>query len=191
MVARARIVIIAISAVLVGCDLLTPPVVIVRQGFEVGWEGWQKGSDVPQDPSTNRPVEWAIELSTKQSTEGYGSARFFLDGRQGDGTIWLATLLTVPKGRPLGVTLSFYLWSPERSDNVRAYVVAYAGAIMPIEEAEFAYREPADKTKGWRRYQFTMPVASTAGELWVALGISVAWETILEYFVDDVRVEVR
>jgi hypothetical protein len=62
---------------------------------------------------------------------------------------------------------------------------------MPVEEAEFTHKEPADKAKGWRRYQFTMPVASTAGELWVALGISVAWETVLEYFIDDVRVEVR
>ncbi|MFN4218288.1 MAG: hypothetical protein ACK4HB_03295 [Candidatus Bipolaricaulia bacterium] len=192
MAAHARVALILLLGVLsVGCDLLTPPAVVVRQGFEVGWEGWQKGSDVPQDPQTNRPVAWAIELSTKQFKEGYGSARFFLDGRQDDGTIWLAKLLTVPKGRPLVVTPSFYLWSPEQSDNVRAYVVAYAGALMPVEEAEFTYREPADKTKGWRRYQFTMPVSSTEGELWVALGISVAWETLLEYFVDEIRVEVR
>lgn len=192
MVAQARVALIfVICVVLVGCDLLTPPVMIVRQSFEIGWEGWQKGSDVPQDPNTNRPVEWAIELSTKQFKEGYGSARFFLDGRQDDGTIWLAKLLTVPKGRPLIVNLSFYLWSPEQSDNRRAYVVAYAGALMPVAEAEFAHKEPADKTKGWRRYQFTMPVASTEGELWVALGISVAWETLLEYFIDEIRVEVR
>lgn len=192
MAPQARLaLIVGFSVVLVGCDLLAPPTVIVRQGFEVGWEGWQKGSDVPQDPHTNRPVEWSIELSTKEFKEGYGSARFFLDGRQDDGTIWLAKVLSVPKGRPLIVNLSFYLWSPEQSDNIRAYVVAYAGALMPGEEAEFTHREPADKTKGWRRYQFTIPVASTEGELWVALGISVAWETLLEYFVDDVRVEVR
>ncbi len=192
MVAQARLgIIILVGVLLVGCELLAPPIVTVRQGFEIGWEGWQKGSDVPQDPTTNRPVEWAIELSTKQFKEGYGSARFFLDGRQDDGTIWLAKFLTVPKGRPLIVTLSFYLWSPERSDTIRAYVVAYAGAIMPVEEAEFTHKEPADKTKGWRRYQFTMPVAPTGGELWVALGISVAWETLLEYFIDEIRVEVR
>jgi len=192
MVAQARAaLILLLSMALAGCDLLAPPTVIIRQGFEVGWEGWQKGSDVPQDPNTKRPVEWSIELSTKQAKEGYGSARFFLDGRQDDGTIWLAKSLTVPKGRPLIVNLSFYLWSPEQSFNIRAYVVAYAGALMPVEEAEFTHREPADKTKGWRRYQFTIPVASTDGELWVALGISVAWETVLEYFIDDVRVEVR
>lgn len=192
MVAQTRVALIfVICVVLVGCDLLTPPVVIVRQGFEIGWEGWQKGSDVPQDPNTNRPVEWAIELSTKQFKEGYGSARFLLDGRQDEGTIWLAKSLTVPKGRPLIVTLSFYLWSPEQSDNVRAYVVAYAGALLPVEEAEFTHREAADKTKGWRRYQFSIPVSVSEGELWVALGISVAWETLLEYFIDDIRVEVR
>ncbi len=192
MVTRARVALISLICVgVAGCDLLTPSIVFVRQGFETGWEGWQQGSDVPQDPTTNRPVVWAIELSAKQYKEGYGSARFFLDGRQGDGTIWLAKLLTVPKGRPLIVNLSFYLWSPERSDNMRAYVVAYAGAIMPVEEAEFTHREPADKTKGWRRYQFTMPVADAEGELRVALGISVAWETILEYFIDEIRVEVR
>lgn len=180
-----------LNVLLAGCDLLAPPVVIIRQGFETGWESWQKGSDVPRDPNTNRPVEWSIELSTKQAREGYGSARFFLDGRQDDGTIWLAKLLTVPKGRLLIANLSFYLWSAEQSDNIRAYVVACAGVLLPVEEAEFTHREAADKTKGWRRYQFTIPVSSTEGELWVALGISVAWETLLEYFVDEVRVEVR
>lgn len=188
--ARAAL-IVGLSLLLVGCDLLTPPAVREYQSFEIGWEGWQKGSDVPQDPNTNRPVAWSIELSTAQAKAGYGSARFFLDGRQDNGTIWLAKLFTVPKGRPLIVNLSFYLWSPERSDNIRAHVVAYAGALMPVEEAEFTHREPADKTKGWRRYQFTMPVSFTEGELWVALGISVAWETLLEYFVDEIRVEVR
>jgi hypothetical protein len=182
---------VSLSFLLTSCDVFAPLVLVVRQGFEISWEGWQKGSDVPQDPNTNRPVEWAIELSTTQAKEGYGSARFFLDGRQDDGTIWLAKLLTVPKGRPLIVNLSFYLWSPEQSSNIRAYVVAYAGALLPVEEVEFTHKEPADKTTGWRRYQFTIPAPSTEGELWVALGISVAWETVLEYFIDDVRVEVR
>lgn len=182
---------VSLSFLLTSCDVFAPPVLVVRQGFEIGWEGWQKGSDVPQDPNTNRPVEWAIELSTAQAKEGYGSARFFLDGRQDDGTIWLAQVLTVPKARPLVVNISFYLWSPEQSFNVRANVVVYAGTLLPTEEAEFTQKEPADKTKGWRRYQFTIPVLSTEGELWVAVGISVAWETLLEYFIDDLRVEIR
>lgn len=37
----------------------------------------------------------------------------------------------------------------------------------------------------------SISVSVTEGELWVALGISVAWETLLEYFIDDIRVEVR
>ncbi len=182
---------VLLGVLLTGCAVFAPPVLVVLQGFEIGWEGWQKGSDVPQDPDTNRPVEWAIELSTAQAKEGYGSARFLLDGRQDDGTIWLAKLLTVPKGRPLVVSVSFYLWSPEQSFNVRANVVVYAGTLLPTEEAEFTHKEPADKTKGWRRYQFTTPVSAPEGELWVAVGISVAWETLLEYFVDEIRVEVR
>lgn len=184
MATRARAALIfLLGAVLGGCAELTPPVIIMRQGFEVGWEGWQKGSDVPQG------VPWAIELSTAQFKEGYGSARFSLDGP--DGTIWLATVLTVPKGRPLMVNLSFYLWSSARSATPRAQIVAYAGALMPVEEAEFTYREPADKAKGWRRYQFTIPVPSPEGELWVALGVSATQRASLEYFIDDVRVEVR
>jgi hypothetical protein len=144
MVAQTRAaLILLLSLALAGCDLLAPPSVTLRQGFEVGWEGWQKGSDVPQDPNTHRPVEWSIELSTKQAKEGYGSARFFLDGRQDDGTIWLAKLLTVPKGRPLIVNLSFYLWSPEQSSNIRAYVVAYAGRSCPL-------RKPSLPTKSLR-----------------------------------------
>lgn len=182
---------LAILLALAGCDLVAPPLLIVQEGFEAGLKDWAQGSDVPQDPNSRKPVAWSIDLSQERVAGGNWSTHWFLDGRQDDGTIWLRRTLTVSKSRPLAVTISLQLWSPAQSANIRAYVVAYAGALMPVEEADFTYRAPADKKAGWQRYRFTIPIARTAGEIWVAFGISVAWETLLEYFIDDVRIEVR
>lgn len=183
--------VLAALLLLASCDLIAPPLFVMREGFEAGLQDWFKGSDVPQDPNSLKPVAWTIDLSQERVAAGNWSSYWFLDGRQDDGTIWLMRTLNVPKGRPLAVTLSLQLWSPAESFNTRAYVVAYASSVMPVEEAEFAHREPADKKTGWREYRFTIPVQRTAGEIWVACGISVAWETLLEYFIDDVRIEVR
>jgi hypothetical protein len=195
MVARKRVGLIVglviTGALLSGCDLFTPPLLVVREGFESGLQMWHKGSDVPPDPVTRKPVVWEIDLSQEQATEGNWATRWFLDGRQGDGTIWLVTLLSIHKNRPLAVTLSLQLWSPAASAMPRAQVVTYVGSLRPVEKAEFTHREPADKKAGWQRYRFTIPVGTTEGELWVALGISAAQKTLLEYFIDDVRVEVR
>ncbi len=180
-----------LALALTGCDLVAPPLLIVQEGFEAGLKDWAKGSDVPPDPNSRKPVAWAIDLAQEQVAGGNWSTRWFLDGRQDDGTIWLMRTLAVPKNRPLSMTISLQLWSPSQSANTRAYVVAYAGVLMPVEEAEFTYREPADKKAGWQRYSFTIPIMRTAGEIWIAFGISVAWETLLEYFMDDVRIEIR
>ncbi|MCS6936244.1 MAG: hypothetical protein NZ610_01770 [Candidatus Bipolaricaulota bacterium] len=180
-----------IAALLSSCDLFTPPLVVMREGFESGLKLWHKGLDVPPDPSTRKPVVWEIDLSQERVIEGNWATRWFLDGRQGDGTIWLVTPLSVHKNRPLTVTLSLQLWSATVSAQPRAHVVAYAGSLRPVEETEFSFKEPADKRAGWQRYRFVIPVGSTEGELWGALEISAAQKTLLEYFIDDVRVEVR
>lgn len=179
------------GALLSSCELFTPPLLVMREGFEAGLQRWHKGSDVPPDPVTRQPVAWEIDLSSEQVIEGNWATRWSLDGRQSDGTIWLVTLLSVHKNRPLAVTLSLQLWSPAVSAQPRAWVVAYAGSLRPVEQAEFTFREPTDKRAGWQRYQFAIPVGSTEGELWVALGISAVQKTLLEYFMDDLRVEVR
>jgi hypothetical protein len=161
-------------------------------GFEAGLGTWEKGADVPLDPNRpGEPVAWSIEASTEQASEGATSARYDLDGTQDDGTIWLARAIEVGPGSHL-VTLSFDLWSETESFNQIAKVAAYVGAEPPAVEADFDTTEAANLAAGWVRYEYEVPVtAGPDGFVWVAVGISAVFETLMTYYVDDVRVVVE
>jgi hypothetical protein len=171
-------------------DVAAPP---LTEGFEGGLEGWQVGAEVPQDP--NRPgqeVEWSVELSDEQASAGSRSLRLQLDGSQDDGTIWLARPLALQPGQPRTVRLSFDLWSVSESWNTLAYVAAYAGPRPPAGEDDFDLSQPANLAEGWQRYSYSLTAEpSPEGQLWIAVGISVVWETEVTYYVDELRVEVE
>lgn len=150
---------------------------------------WDKGVDVPEDP--NRPdqkVEWHIEQSALQVQSGSYSAEFYLDGRQDDGTIWLARSFQVPAGKPVTAHLYFEIYSKDESFNQIANVVAYAGPQAPSLESDFSEKQPANQSKGWQPYHFQIPVASNEGTVVVAFGISAVFETKMTYYVDSVRI---
>lgn len=163
----------------------------LHEGFEQGLADWEQGSHVPDDPeSLGQPVFWRIEASTEQAAEGQSSARFMLDGRQAEGTIWLMRALDVPADAAVQINLAFDLWSEDESFNLLANVAAYAGPGRPVVEEDFV-TEPANQVAGWKTYTYEFHLRSTAeGRAWVALGISAVWETQLNYYVDNVRVRV-
>jgi hypothetical protein len=164
----------------------------LADGFEAGLGAWAKGADVPLDPN-NPPefVAWSIEASTEQASEGTTSARYDLDGTQDDGTIWLVRALDVGAGAHV-VTLSFDLWSESESFNQIAKVAAYVGADPPAVEADFDTTEAANLADGWVRYEYEVPVtAGPDGLVRVAMGISAVFESVMTYYVDDVRVFVE
>lgn len=166
--------------------------VVFHEGFESGLEGWEQGADVPQDPNNpGQPVAWSIDASDEQAVEGTQSARFVLDGSQDDGTIWLARELQVPADTELVIDLTFDLWSTSESFNRLANVAAYAGLYPPEVETDFDTSQPANLAEGWQRYFYNFPVRSDAqGRLWVAVGISVVWETEVTYFIDGMQLAV-
>ncbi|MGC9335264.1 MAG: hypothetical protein ACP5JJ_14010, partial [Anaerolineae bacterium] len=166
--------------------------IVFREGFESGLAGWDQGSDVPQDPNNpGQPVTWSIQASDEQAVEGTYSARFILDGGQDDGTIWLAQEIQVPADTELVIDLSFDLWSASESFNTLANVAAYAGLHPPETEEDFDTSQPANLAEGWQRYFHHFPVRSDGqGRLWVAVGISVVWETEVTYFVDGIEVAI-
>jgi hypothetical protein len=173
-----------------GSQLPNPPDVILHEGFETGLDGWQRDYELPWDP--NRPgevVEWSIETSAGPAAEGLFSVRFFVDGRQDDGTIWLVKALDMQPGTTYDVDLQLQLWSESESFNTVAAVAAYAGPQPPATESDFDVSQPANLAAGWVDYGYLFRATSDgAGRLWVAFGITVLWETELEYFIDDVRI---
>lgn len=163
-----------------------------EERFEETLDRWQQGSDVPDDPDRpGQPVRWSIEVSPEQAAEGGSSARFTLDGKMDDGTIWLARVFDVAPDSVLQIRLTFDLWSASESFNTLAKVMAYAGSRPPAAEEDFDGSQAANLAEGWRTYEYTFRVRSGAeGQVWVALGISAVWETEMTYYADNVRVDI-
>jgi len=178
----------ALVGLVAGCFHETT--VAFQERFEGGLGSWRQGSDVPEDPNNpGNPVAWFIEGSADRAAEGNRSARYFLDGRQDDGTIWLARSFQVPADRSVSITLSFQLWSESESFNTLAKAAAYAGPDAPAVERDFDTAQPANRAVGWETYSYDFQVDSgPEGAVWIAYGISVVWETEVTYYVDDVNV---
>jgi hypothetical protein len=165
---------------------------IIKEDFENGFGEWAADADVPLDP--NNPghlVEWSITRSTEVASSGQYSLKLFIDGRQDDGTIWIERKIAVKKNAKIKIDISFDLYSEQESFNTIAAICAYAGIRKPETEEYFSVIGSANEVTGWKRYSFTTDVdAGFSEEIWVALGISVRWETHMTYCIDNVEVKI-
>jgi hypothetical protein len=90
----------------------------------------------------------------------------------------------------ISVTVSFYLYSEQESFNTIAAIVAYVGSTKPSAEEDFTIIGNANEAAGWKKYIFNPTVNTDAsGEAYVALGLSVRWETNMTYYMDDIVIE--
>ncbi len=163
----------------------------MREDFEDGFGDWVIDADVPLDP--NNPghyVEWSITRSTDVASSGRYSLKFFIDGRQDDGTIWIERKIDVQKDTQIRVSISFDFYSDHESlANTIAVICAYVGLQKPRTEEHFIVIGNANEVEGWKRYSYTASInTGPRGEIWVALGISVRWETHMTYYIDNVEV---
>jgi hypothetical protein len=82
-------------------------------------------------------------------------------------------------------------FSEQESFNVIADVCAYAGISNPEVEADFTVLGQANKVAGWKHHTHkTTLQTGSSGEVWVAVGITVRWETGMTYNIDDVKVTI-
>lgn len=160
------------------------------ESFENGFGEWSPDADVPEDPNNpGQPVEWHINRVANVSRHGQYSLELFIDGRQDDGTIWIEKRIELKKRSQ--VKVSFWLYNEQESFNTRAVVCAYVGAENPEVEGDFHVLGSADEVAGWKKHTYTATIdVGAGGELWVAVGISVRWETYLTYYIDDVEIEI-
>lgn len=168
--------------------------VTYRDGFEDGLDDWTKGADVPDDPNNpGQKVAWAITRSTTQASEGEASAKFTLDGRQDDGTIWLRRSFAASPLQDYTAIVDFRLWSESESFNLIARPAVYVGNAAPTMEEQFDLSQAANLEPGWRRYIYEDLEVSTGldGRVHVAVGLSVFFETEITYYIDDVRIEIE
>lgn len=162
-----------------------------REGFEEGF-GWTSNADVPLNPNNpGHTVDWHIKRVIGFAHSGQYSLEFFLDGRQDDGTIWIERKINVERKTQIQLEISFWFYSEQASFNTIAAVCVYAGVCSPKIEEDFVVLGPANQVAGWKRYVYTPSLdVGSSGELWVALGITVRWETVMTYYMDDVEIEI-
>jgi hypothetical protein len=169
-----------------------PKSIAYNESFEQDFGGWTGDTDVPPDP--NNPgsnVEWKVSRTTSPAKSGQHSVKVYIDGRQDDGTVWIEKMLLTERNAHVQVNVSFDLYSESESFNVIAAVVAFAGTSNPEVEADLKVIGKANDVSGWKRYTYIATLETgSSGEVWIALGISVRWETEMTYNVDDVTVTI-
>jgi len=170
-----------------------PKPLVYSEGFEQDFGGWVKDADVPLDP--NNPgnyVDWNVSRVASLAHSGQYSVELYIDGRQDDGTVWIEKKILVKNSSQIQVKVSFEFYSEQESFNVIAGVCAYAGIFKPEFEANFTVIGiNANEVAGWKRYTYTTTLyTGSIEELWVAVGITVRWETEMTYNVDDLKVTI-
>jgi hypothetical protein len=164
-----------------------------EQNIEEGDFGeWFINGHVPQDPNNpGHTVQWHIRRVSNISRSAMHSMELFIDGKQDDGTIWLERKISVKENTQIRISVSFWFYSEQESFNTIAAVVAYAGLVEPQVEDDFAVVGLANEAAGWKNYVYTADLNTDSnGEVWVAVGITVRWETYMTYYIDDVRIEI-
>ncbi len=148
--------------------------------------------DTPQDPNNpGHAVQWHIRHVSNISRSGVHSVELSIDGKQDDGTIWLERKISAKEKAQIRVSVSFWLYSEQKSFNTIAAVAAYAGTAKPNREDNFTIVGFANEAAGWKNYAYTADFTTDSnGEGWVAVGITVRWETYMTYYIDDVRIEI-
>ena len=167
-----------------------PKAVVYDESFEQDFGGWAEDAQVPLDPNNpGHPVAWEVSRTTSVSYSGQYSLKLYIDGRQDDGTIWIEKRIAVKNNSQIQVTVSFEFYSEQESFNVIAGVCAFAGLSDPEVEEDFIVLGPANEVAGWKGYTYATTLhTETLGEMWIALGITVRWETEMTYNIDNVRV---
>ena len=161
--------------------------IILQDGFEQGMDDWEVGMDLPIDPETDMPVQASVAISSERARNGDASMNLTIDGRQDDGTIWIMRSIAVSSNGAINLKISLFVYSESESFNTIAQVVAYIGDDQPVNESSFERLGPANPAEGWNEFVLEKKLDSD-GEIWIAVGISVAWETWMTYFIDDLKV---
>jgi hypothetical protein len=166
--------------------------VMYNESFEQDFGGWIENADAPPDPNNpGRYVAWNVSRVMYPAHSGQYSLSLYVDGRQDDGLVWVEKKILVKKNSQIQIKVSFEFYSEQESFNVIASVCAYAGISTPEVEADFAVLGQANEVAGWKNYVYeTILQASYSGEIWVAVGITVRWETEMTYNIDDVTVTI-
>lgn len=190
------IVVIGLSGGLAGYYLLTDTI-NEFQDFELGFDGWIIDRDVPMDP--NNPgyeVNWSI-IRVENASRAYSgthSLKLFIDGRQDDGVIWIEKNYTLMANKNYQVKISFQFYCGTVSFNTITLVIGYSNTTNPEVEADLieGILGTGEEAPEWKKYSRTVNVnTGNDGVIWIAIGMSVVWETEVTHYLDDLSIKIN
>jgi hypothetical protein len=153
--------------------------------FQTGFDGWQQQWH-KESPTGTAGV---VTHTTERGYNDGASLKFDMgDGFGDDGTLWIEKLFAVPADVPTPVSLSFQQFNEFQSDANNFELKAAISTENPDEQADFTTIGETGAAEGWVPFTYEDTIISPSGQVWVAAGIRVAWETPRVYWIDHVVV---
>ena len=153
--------------------------------FLTGFDGWQQQWHKESETGT----AGVVTHSTERGYLDGASLKFDMgDGFGDDGTLWIEKQFAVPTGVPTHLSLAFQQFNEFQSDFNTFQVKAAISTENPDEQADFTTIGSTDAAEGWVPFTYEDTITSASGQVWVAAGIRVAWETHRDYWIDHVVV---
>src|SRR5699024_7011926 len=112
--------------------------------------------------------------------------RLYFDGRSDDGTIWVERWFPVDPNTTANVDLSFAFGKTLDAATSPVYCI---GLSDPEVEEDFTLLSLGN---GWQLHNVHRSVATgSSTRLWVAVGLTVTWETEVVHYLDRIAVSVQ
>jgi hypothetical protein len=161
--------------------------------FEEDFEGWIGDADNHVGENDSVIVDWNVTRTTTEVYEGDYSVALEIDGFQDDGGVWIERKYELDKVKNVKVVISFYIFCDNIGMNSRALIFASANKTNPSVEEDFDQKittlSSDSYLEGWYRFKIAYNLKNT-DTIWVAIGIKVAWETLLCFYIDNVLVKI-
>jgi hypothetical protein len=159
---------------------------VVWQGLQAGLGRWSTDADVPFDPNIGLCRQWQIASTRTEAYEGDASLFLYLDGRSDDGTIWVERWFPVDPNTTVQVDLSFAFGKGLDAATSPVYAI---GLSDPEVEEDFTRLTLGN---GWQVHNVHQAVATgSSNRIWVAVGLTVTWETEVFHYLDSISVSLH
>jgi hypothetical protein len=164
--------------------------------FESSLDDWTGDADYLVGENDSIVIDWNVTREAENPNKGSYSICLEIDGRQDDGAVWIEKVFSISANDVSSkhVKVSFYIYSDNIGMNTRALIFASANTTNPSTEEDFDHRITTITSDsyldGWYKFSITAKILPI-DQIWVAIGIKVAWETFLKFYIDDVTVRIR
>lgn len=181
----SRLFVSATAVVAIGLSPSSATAATYVSDFATGLDGWQPQWHKESPSGTDGEVSHSTERGFNDSA----SLLFDMgDGLGDDGTLWIEKLLTIEPDVPTHVAVEFQQLSLVQSDLNTFEVKAVISTTDPNEQDDFTTIGSTDSVAGWAPFAHSELITSATGDVWIAVGIRVAWESPRDYWIDQVVV---